>query len=56
VLPIEHSTGKAGSHYVKGWDKDDQQRVKDAKEIHTKTDRSKEKPVDYLNMDFEVDE
>ena len=50
VLPIEHSTGRAGDHYVKGWDKKDQQRVKNAKEIHTKDERSEKEATDYLNM------
>ncbi len=55
VLPIEHSTGKAGDHYVKGWDKKDQERVKNAKEIHTKDERSAQEATDYLNIgvDFE---
>jgi ferredoxin-type protein NapG len=56
VLPIEHSTGRAGSHYVKGWDEKDQQRVGEAKEIHTKDERSQKAPADYLNsggLDFE---
>ncbi len=50
VLPIEYSTGRAGDHYVKGWDKKDQQRVKNAKEIHTKDERSEKEATDYLNM------
>ncbi|MEA3455239.1 MAG: ferredoxin-type protein NapG [Campylobacterota bacterium] len=53
VLPIEYSTGKAGSHYVKGWDKKDQERVKDAKEIQTKNIRSEKEASDYLNMEVE---
>ncbi len=53
VLPIEHSTGRAGSHYVKGWDKKDQERVKDAKEIETKNERSEAEAEDYLNMEVE---
>ncbi len=53
VLPIEYSTGKAGSHYVKGWDKKDQERVKDAKEIKTKNIRSEKEASDYLNMEVE---
>jgi len=53
VLPIEHSTGRAGSHYVKGWDKKDQERVKDAKAIHTKNARSEKEASDYLNMGVE---
>ena len=53
VLPVEHSTGKAGSHYVKGWDTKDQERVKDAKEIKTENERSEKEPADYLNMEVE---
>ena len=53
VLPIEYSTGKAGSHYVKGWDTKDQERVKEAKEIKTKTERSEKEPADYLNVEVE---
>ncbi len=53
VLPREHSMGKAGDHYVKGWDKKDQERVKDAKAIHTKDERSKREVSDYLNDEVE---
>jgi ferredoxin-type protein NapG len=53
ILPIEHSTGRAGSHYVKGWDKKDQERVSEAKEIHTKNERSEKEAADYLNMEVE---
>ncbi len=53
VLPNEVAKGKAGDHYVKGWDAKDQERVKDAKEIHTKTKRSEKEATDYLNMEVE---
>jgi len=53
VLPREHSTGRAGNHYVKGWDEKDQERVKDAKAIHTKDERSEKEATDYLNMEVE---
>jgi ferredoxin-type protein NapG len=49
VLPIEYAEGKVGTHYVKGWDSTDQQRVKNAKEIHTMDERSKRKAIDKLN-------
>ncbi len=49
VLPLEYATGKVGTHYVKGWDSKDQQRVKNAKRIHTIDERSKQKAVDKLN-------
>ncbi|MCB4759969.1 MAG: ferredoxin-type protein NapG [Sulfurovum sp.] len=55
VLPIEYSTGRVGDHYVKGWDKKDQQRVGDRKldKIKTKTKRSEKTPIDYLNKGIE---
>ncbi len=55
VLPTEYATGKAGDHYVKGWDKKDQLRVGERKmdEIETKTKRSEKAPVDYLNKEIE---
>jgi len=53
VLPREYATGKAGDHYVKGWDEKDQERVKDAKAIHTKDERSEKEATDYLNMEVD---
>ena len=49
VLPNEISKGRAGSHYVKGWDEKDQERVKDAKKIKTVNERSEKEASDYLN-------
>jgi ferredoxin-type protein NapG len=49
VLPNEVSKGVAGDHYVKGWDKKDQNRVQDAKEIETTTELSNQSSSDYLN-------
>jgi len=55
VLPRDVAQGKAGDHYVKGWDKKDQQRVGDRKveDIKTKDERSSKKPTDYLNGNLE---
>jgi len=55
VLPRDVAQGKAGDHYVKGWDKKDQQRVGDRKveDIKTKDKRSEKKPTDYLNGNLE---
>ena len=55
VLPRELALGKPGDHYVKGWDKKDQQRVKqrENKDLTTHDERSDKKPVDYLNMGVE---
>ncbi len=55
VLPREHSMGKAGDHYVKGWDTKDQQRAGERKldEIETHNERSQQAPSDYLNREIE---
>jgi len=55
VLPTEVALGEAGDHYVRGWDKKDQQRVKYRKseDITTRTEQSKKKATDYLNGDLE---
>ena len=55
VLPVEQATGKAGDHYVKGWDKKDQLRAGDRKldEIETKNERSEKEASDYLNDEVE---
>ena len=51
VLPREVALGKVGAHYVRGWDKQDQKRIKERnlKDITTHDERSKKKPIDYLN-------
>ncbi len=57
IQPRELALGRAGDHYVKGWDQKDQQRVAGQidKDMTTRTDRSKEAVADYLNtgVDFE---
>jgi ferredoxin-type protein NapG len=53
VLPNEVAKGKAGDYYVKGWDAKDQERVQNAKAIHTKTKRSEKEVSDYLNREVE---
>ncbi len=49
VLPLDIAKGKVGSHYVKGWDAKDQNRVKDAQILESKTGINKESALDYLN-------
>ncbi len=49
VLPNDVAKGRAGDHYVKGWDKKDQERVKNAQAIETTTERSSQSSTDYLN-------
>ncbi len=56
VLPREVALGKVGSHYVKGWQKSDEERLKGSKGIQTTvTPRSSESAVESLNegIDFE---
>lgn len=50
IFPREVALGKAGARYVKGWDKQDQQRVKDATtNTKTVTPVSKKSALDNLN-------
>jgi len=49
VLPREISTGKAGAHYIKGWEKADEQRLKDAESKTTTTKLSEKSAMDSLN-------
>jgi len=49
VLPNEVSKGKAGDHYVKGWDKEDEKRIENAEAEETTTERSNQSSADYLN-------
>jgi len=49
VLPKEVAMGKAGAHYIKGWDENDDKRVKDAKGATTTTEISKRSALDSLN-------
>jgi len=53
IIPREVVLGRAGSHYVKGWDKKDQERVKDATGATTQTELSKKSVLDNLNDDSE---
>ncbi len=56
VLPREVALGEVGKHYIKGWDKSDEARLKGSKGIKTTvTERSKKSAVDTLNegIDFE---
>ena len=53
VLPREVALGRAGDYYIKGWDKNDEKRLENAKSIITTTERSKNKAVDTLNSGLE---
>ncbi len=49
ILPREIVMGVAGDHYIKGWDKNDEKRVKNATSETTTTDISKRDAIDSLN-------
>jgi ferredoxin-type protein NapG len=53
VLPKELAMGKAGSHYVKGWDAKDEKRLEGATEIKSTTEISKNRAEDSLNSNLE---
>ncbi|OQX76362.1 MAG: ferredoxin-type protein NapG [Bacteroidetes bacterium 4484_276] len=54
VLPLDVATGKVGDHYIKGWDKKDEERLKNQKEDPV---LNRENAEDYLNdMDGLIDE
>jgi ferredoxin-type protein NapG len=57
IFPREVVLGKAGDRYVKGWDAQDQMRVKNAStDTTTETKRSSESTLDYLNKGIKWDE
>jgi len=57
VFPREVFLGKAGDRYVKGWDKKDQQRVKNAStKTTTKTPWSEKNPLNSLNEGIQWDQ
>jgi len=49
VLPREVAMGRAGTHYIKGWDTQDEQRLEGASSKTTTTEISKKSAVDSLN-------
>jgi ferredoxin-type protein NapG len=51
VLPNKIAKGKAGDHYVKGWDEKDQERVGNAHTQINTTEISKKDSTDYLNSE-----
>lgn len=53
ILPREIAQGEVGEHYIKGWDKEDEKRLIDAKEIKTQTEINKESAIDSLNTGLE---
>ncbi len=57
VLPRDIALGRVGKHYIKGWEKEDEERLKGAKGIETTvTEKSKLSPEEYLNIEDLLDE
>ncbi|MEA3512660.1 MAG: ferredoxin-type protein NapG [Campylobacterota bacterium] len=52
VVPREVVIGSLDDHYIKGWDKKDENRLENAHAEVTTTERSKRTAVDSLNDDF----
>ncbi len=53
VLPKKVALGKAGDHYIKGWDKKDENRLKDAQSKKNRTGINKKSALDTLNSSME---
>ncbi len=53
VLPNEIAQGSVDTHYIRGWDTKDENRLEKAQEIKTTTNISKKKAVDSLNSNLE---
>jgi len=49
IQPNDVAQGKVGDHYIKGWDSEDEARLKDAVAETTTTRLSKESAIDTLN-------
>ncbi len=57
ILPLPVVQGDVDATYIKGWDKLDEQRLRDAPDNGTtKTDISSKSAIDYLNEDLLLDE
>ncbi|RLC29274.1 MAG: ferredoxin-type protein NapG [Deltaproteobacteria bacterium] len=56
VLPLEYALGKAGSHYIKGWDAKDEERLKNAHSETTTTKISEKSALDSLNNMDELED
>ncbi len=53
VLPVEIATGKAGDHYIKGWDDKDEKRMNETTNDEDVDKKATEKALEYLNDDWE---
>ena len=53
VLPLEVATGKVGDHYLKSWDKNDEERLRD-QQNETEIKDDVKSALDYLNSPDEL--
>ena len=53
VLPKEIAMGRVGNHYVKGWDKKDEERISSSTKINSTTEINKKSAIDSLNSGLE---
>ena len=57
VLPREVALGKVGDRYIKGWDANDEQRLRAVDtDVTTTTERSERSALDYLNEGLDLDD
>ncbi len=49
VLPRDIATGNVGNHYIKGWDKNDEKRIKELIEPENTDEKDTKSSLDYLN-------
>ena len=53
VLPRSVALGEVGDHYVKGWDPEDENRLKEVEDDRIDEEESNNKAMDYLNDDWQ---
>jgi len=53
ILPVELAEGEVGDHYIKSWDKNDENRMQEKNASHS-NDKDVESSLDYLNDENEL--
>ncbi len=56
MLPLDKATGKTGDHYVKSWNRDDQERIEqqDVTDRKDNDDADVKSAIKYLNSGDEL--
>ncbi len=54
VLPIDKATGKVGDHYIRNWEKSDEEKINTKQQQNTSDDTDVNSALDYLNNDDEL--